>query len=181
MQFYGQWFEGDAIMYVVDRSGSMTDSGELDVAKREVIRNVSDFSAQSEFAIVFFDKLVISWPPGEKPVKADAGPKTAARSWVMSLSGGGGSCVKSGLLKGLSYADHSSKSRKVLIYVGDGGGTCVGMEKDYHVLTLDRVRQVNHGVQINAIGVLMKGRVSQREFLQKLARNNGGTYTEIVR
>src|SRR5881296_3444472 len=42
--FYGQQLEGDGFFYVIDHSLSMTESGELIIAKREVVRNISEFS-----------------------------------------------------------------------------------------------------------------------------------------
>jgi hypothetical protein len=37
--FYGQQLEGDGIFYVIDRSSSMGDRGELAIAKTELARN----------------------------------------------------------------------------------------------------------------------------------------------
>ena len=44
--------------------------------------------------------------------------KAAAINWLQSIPGGGGSCVKEGLVEGLLYANLSSADRKVLLYVG---------------------------------------------------------------
>ena len=42
VQFYGQNLEGDGFYYVIDRSISMQNSGELQRAKQEITRNVME-------------------------------------------------------------------------------------------------------------------------------------------
>ena len=49
--FYGQQYEGDVFVFCVDRSGSMGDHGELARAKREICRNIMEFSNRTEFII----------------------------------------------------------------------------------------------------------------------------------
>ena len=56
IHFYGSEYELDGIFYVIDRSGSMQDSGELDIAKREVVKNIRELSTDVEIGIVFFDR-----------------------------------------------------------------------------------------------------------------------------
>ena len=87
------------------------------------------------------------------------------------------------LLHVLGLAESSSGERKVIIYVGDGGGTCGGgaPERAYLVETLQLVAEQNAGrAQINTIGVLMRSRPAlNAEFLIDLAAANGGSYTRI--
>ena len=101
IQFYGQNFEGDGIFYVIDRSGSMQSSGELDIAKREVARNIAEFSSRVVFGIVLFDANLMKYPSSGTPVDANAGQKQGAIGWVMGVPGGGGSCVMQGMTTGL--------------------------------------------------------------------------------
>ena len=62
-------------------------------------------------------------------------------NWLQSIPGGGGSCCKEGLMEALKYANTSSSSRKVVVYVGDGGGTCNGAnETTYLTATLAAVQ-----------------------------------------
>ena len=100
------------------------------------------------------------------------------------MGGGRGSCCQQGIVAALEYANKAAVQRKVVIYVGDGGGTCPGggSEADYFRVTLGIVKGRNYQhAQINAIGVLMGNRSSQRDFLQKITRMNNGTYSEITR
>ena len=105
--------------------------------------------------------------------------------WVNGVRGGGGSCCQKGLLAALDFARFSSAVRKVVVYVGDGGGTgpCggAGDEQAYLNATLGIVRGRNStgNIQVNAIGVLMTGRNMQEQFLRTLTSQNSGTYRRV--
>lgn len=171
--FYGQSYEGDGIFYVIDRSGSMQGSGELDIAKREVVRNITEFSSRIQFGIVFFDSNVLKYPSSGQPVDANSGNKQAAIGWVMGMPGGSGSAMSLGMFAGLEIANKASSDRRTLIYVGDGGGHSAAL--------MGQIKGKNTGrAKINAVGVLDVS-VDSRQFLQKMAQSNGGTYTEITR
>ena len=182
--FYGQQLEGDGFFYCVDRSGSMQDRGELARAKQEISRNIQEFSDRTEFGVVFFDSQVIQHPNTGRPIEASPGMKSAALSWISAVGGGSGSCCQRGLLAALRFANLASSQRKVVCYVGDGGGTgpCggTGGESGYLNQTLQVVQQQNYQrVTINTIGVMMGGRTTQETFLRNLSRANGGTYKRI--
>jgi hypothetical protein len=150
----------------------------------EISRNIQEFSDRTEFGIVFFDSGVLRYPSTGRPIEATAGMKSAALSWIAAVGGGSGSCCQQGLLASLQFANFSSSQRKVVCYVGDGGGTgpCggTGGESGYLNQTLQRIAQQNYQrVTINTIGVMMSGRGMQETFLRNLARANGGTYKRI--
>lgn len=179
--FYSQQYEGDGIFYCIDHSSSMS-NGELPVAKREVIKNIREFSSRVQFGIVFFDRNLIFYPSGGRPAEANASMKAAAIAWVNAVPGGGGSCCQQGLVQALKFANASSASRKVVVYLGDGGGHCNGANQTtYLQQTLGVVRSQNfQRAQINAIGILQLERVGE-DFLRNLATGNGGTYVKINR
>jgi len=181
--FYNQALEGDGFFYTIDRSGTMQDRGELAIARREVTRNITEFSLRTQFGISFFDANLIRFPSSGRPATATAGMKSAAIAWVNSVAGGAGTCCEKGLLGAIQFANFSSVRRKVIVYVGDGGGTCPGAaagEPEYLRRTLARVAQRNfQRVQINTIGVLMQGRAMQEDFLRAVAAQNRGTYKRI--
>ena len=182
INFYSQQYEGDGIFYAIDRSGSMQNSGELDIAKREVSRNIREFSIRVQFGVVFFDRGIAKFPSGGRPTEANSAMKAAGLNWVQSIPGGSGSCVQQGLLEALKFANVSSANRKVVVYVGDGGGTCNGAdEQTYLNQTLGIVKSQNYQrAQINAVGVLQIGNI-QDNFLRSLATGNGGAFTKIQR
>ena len=180
--FYGQEFQADGVFYVVDKSGSMQDSGELIIAKREILRNIDEFPESMEFGIAFFDSSVIKFPDSGLPAKANPEMKASATAFLQSVVGGFGSCCQQGLLAGLQFANQSTAKLKVLIYLGDGGGTCQGAdEASYLRQTLAAITAMNdQGVQIHCFGVLNPSALGV-DFMKRLAEANGGTYTNVIR
>jgi len=174
--------EGDGFFFVIDKSGGFEGTGGFAVAKRELLRNVSEFSSCVDLGIVFFDSSVMRFPADGKPAAATAEARQSAIDFVNSVWSGSGSCVRAGLLAALDFADQSTARRKVIIYLGDGGGTCQGAdEATYLNGTLDAVRERNQGeVQINTFCVQSCSTLGT-DFLKRLAAENGGTYTRIVR
>jgi hypothetical protein len=182
VNFYGQNLEGDGFFYSVDRSGSMQDSGELPRAKQEISRNVSEFSNKTQFGIVFFAADISKFPSSGRPVEANPGMKSAAMSFISGIPGSSGSCMLQGLREALQFANLASVKRKVLVYVGDGGGTCMGSnEQTYLQQMVGQVTSQNYQrVQINCVGVLMgESRTMQENFMKQLCAANGGTYRRI--
>ena len=201
IHFYGQQYEGDAFVFCVDRSGSMGDHGELARAKREICRNIMEFSTRTEFAVCFFDSIVRMWPPNGRPVRASPQSRAAACHWVGILPRGAQSCPQEGLVRSLQTLNRSQKKRRCLVYVGDGGGTCMvpgwrdrygdsggaifqqamSFESTYLQDTLKTVKRLNYKrASINTIGVMMNGRLQRHHgFVRELARQNAGTYRRI--
>jgi hypothetical protein len=176
--FYNTNLEGDGFFYAIDKSSSMS-QGELPRAKQEVIKNIREFSDRVYFGIFFFDRSLVKFPSNGQPAKANAGMKGAAISFVNSTPGGSGSCCKEGLLAALRMANLCKARRKVIVYLGDGGGHCDGDEAAYLQQTLTAVASANvQRVKINTIGVLDLVPHSE-QFLRNLASMNGGTYTRI--
>lgn len=108
--------------------------------------------------------------------------KSAALSWISGMAGGSGSCMMEGVREALSMANLASAKRKVVVYVGDGGGTCHGAnEQDYLRKMVGIITSQNYQrVQINCVGVLMgTSRTVQENFMKQLAASNGGSYRRI--
>jgi len=180
--FYELATESDAVFYVIDSSRSMRDKGELAHAKQEVIRNIQEFSSRMAFGIIFFDSTVVKFPASGQPADATPAMKSAAISFVLSVQGNSGSCCQAGLTAGLQMANLAPTKRKVLFYVGDGGGTCGQADEAMYLRqTLGAITSMNYQrVTINTIGVLDPKPLGV-EFMKRLASANGGTYTRIAR
>jgi Mg-chelatase subunit ChlD len=179
--FYGQQLEGDGFFYVIDRSGSMNDSGELNIAKREVVRNVSEFSERVQFGIIFFAADALKFPSSGQPADASPGMKQAAINFTNSTPWAHQSCVQKGMAAILQMANQSTSKRKVIVYVGDGGGTCGGDEATYLRQCVTLVGSLNYQrIQINTIGVLQQQPINEA-FMKQLATSNGGTFTRVMR
>jgi Mg-chelatase subunit ChlD len=180
--FLGQVLIGDGFVYAVDRSGSMQDSGELGRAKAEIARNIAEFSESTRFGVVFFDARIVRYPTRGPLVEASAERKNAALAWIDSVAGGGGSCMFEGLRSALDMANRSPAKRRVIVYVGDGGGTCRGAnEREYLERTVVEITRQNvQDLEIDCVGVRMSDRRRMHEgFLRRLAAANGGTYRRI--
>ena len=85
----------------------------------------------------------------------------------------------------MGFLDASTAKNNVLIYVGDGGGTCntssAADEAAYLKKTVDLVTERNQGrAKIHTFGVLDLAPIGE-QFLKDLAAKNGGTYTRITR
>jgi len=180
--FYGTTLEGDGFFYVIDRSGSMQNTGELQIAKREVTKNITEFSERVQFGIFFIDEGLAKFPAGGQPADANPGMKGSAISFLQSMKGGHGSCCQAGFTAALRMANQASANRKVIVYVGDGGGTCNNAEEaQYLQQTLGAVSAQNYQrATINTIGVLDVNQLREN-FLRALAGANGGTYTFITK
>ena len=201
IHFYGQQFEGDSFVFCVDRSGSMGDHGELARAKREICRNIMEFSNRTEFAVCFFDSVVRMWPPNGRLIRATTQSRAAACRWVGILPRGLQSCPQEGLTRSHRTLNRSQNKRRCLVYVGDGGGTCMvpgwrdryansggalfqqamNFESTYLQDTLKVVKRLNYKkASINTIGVMMNGRLARHHnFVRQLAVQNDGTYRRI--
>jgi hypothetical protein len=158
----------------------MMDSGELAIAKREILAALQGLTEDSQFGIVFFDNNTTWFPSDGKPAPATAENISAAATYLGQVPPGSGSCMQRGLLRALEFVQASSARRNVINHVGDGGGTCGGDEALYLERTLGEVAERNDGgAGINTFGVLMTGRLVQEAFLQRLAAANGGIYRRV--
>src|SRR5262245_687158 len=144
VSFYGTQLEGDGFFYVIDKSGSMQDSGELNIAKREVTRNITEFSDKVRFGIFFFSKDVVKFPQRGQAAAANPAMQASGTNFNQPAQSTTGSCPQAGLSAALLMASNCSSKRKVIVYLGDGGGTCPGSsEGEYLKQTLAAVAAQN--------------------------------------
>lgn len=114
--FYGRVLEADAVFFVIAGSASMRDSGELQVARRELTRVLRTLPDGVEFAIILFDSRIRSFPQGEQPARAPD-DITEAVKFVGATPGGSGSCLRAALQAALNFARASSAERRMLVLV----------------------------------------------------------------
>ena len=151
--------------------------------RRETLRTMGDLPEMAEFGIVFFNVGVDTFPESGAPAQASPEMKDGAASFVQSAVAGYGSCCREGLVAGLQLANQSTAKRKVILYVGDGGGTCYGSdEATYLRQALVEISNRNEQrVPIHCFGLVDSWPTLGEEFLKELAKANGGTYTRIGR
>jgi hypothetical protein len=170
------------VVFVVDRSESMQDSGELESARREIASALCFLPEESSFAIVISDTGVVKFPSSGHAAAAVPEMVAVATTFLDGIRGGSGSCIRSGFLTALDFVTTSVSARNVVIYIGDGGGTCQGAaESVYLRMTLEAVTAANDGrAAIHTIGVLLAaGDDLHVGFLQDLAAQNSGTFRRI--
>jgi hypothetical protein len=177
---FGRELQADGVFFVVDRSGSMADQGELALAKREISTAIAGFPETVEFGIVLFDTLVESYPSTGFPARADPVAKLEAAGFIESMLPGSGSCCLPGFVAGLEFAARSKAERKALIYIGDGGGSCQGAHDEAYLRqALAKIEALNtHGVEIHCMAILNVASKDD-EFLRRLAWDNEGSYTVV--
>jgi len=175
--FYGVQLEGDGFFYVIDRSGTMA-NGELQVAKREVIKNITEFTERVQFGVFFFDAGLMKFPSSGQPADANPAMKASAISFVSSTPNGGGTCPQAALLAALRMSQQASARRKVIVFLSDGHTACSGADgPQYKAATIAAVSAQNfQRAVVNTIGVV---EIIDEEFLRSLAGSNGGTYTKV--
>jgi Mg-chelatase subunit ChlD len=179
VNFYSTNLEGDGFFYVIDKSSSMA-QGELTRAKAELNKNISEFSSRVQFGIVFFDANLTKFPGSGQPAEATEAMKQGAKGFVNATQAGSGSCCMQGLMAGLQFANRAKSRRKVIVYLGDGGGHCQGGDElQYLNKTVSTITAQNYQrIKINTIGILDVTTTSEN-FLRRLASSNGGSYTRI--
>ena len=175
--FYGQIYEGDGFFYCIDGSLSMAD-GEFQILKRELARNIREFSPRVQFGIVFFNKEIAVFPADKKPASATLSNRQAAIAWSEELQPGNWTCLLEGLREALILSNKATVARKAVILMSDGKPACPGMD---YVTYLEQIFReaafLNSGkALIHAIGI---GADVNEPFLAGLARQHGGTYRRI--
>ncbi len=168
--------QGDAYVFIVQRSSSMRNY--LQRAKNEIITTLEHMSSQSQIAIVLFDRGLIRWPSNGKIADSTEQNKASAIAFLRSVQTGSGTCELPGFIQALNITKTSTSPRKTIVYYGRGSGTCPGHSAaEYLENTLKEIQTRNtENVQINCIGM---GDSINHSFMQRLAQQNGGTFSRI--
>jgi hypothetical protein len=172
----------DATVFVIDRSGSMLDQGELQIAKGYAISAIRQLREGSALGVVIFDRGISRQPPAPPLLRSTAENRAIAERFILGTAGGSGTCVLAGFLSALELLSTSNDRARTIIYFGDGGGTCGGEDESIQIQrTLEEVTEMNTaGVHIHTVGIfdLPPG---QEGWLRQIAEQNGGTYHRITR
>ncbi len=161
----------------------MQGRGELEIAKREIVRRIESLPEDYEFAVIFFDRGLLEYPEDGTTVRATPEEKLAATDWIASVLVGRGTCPKEALSAALTTLGQSAAVGKRIIYLGDGGAHCGAAQVAVMANTLDAVAAQNtEGVIIHAVFYNSETAVStvRGDFLQALVDASGGLLVEIV-
>jgi hypothetical protein len=178
--YFEKEFREDGLFFVIDRSGTMQDNGELGRAKQETERLIEALPTGVEFGIIFSDANRIRFPFNGQPAESTEEMKASAVAFIQGTPGGSGSCDLPSLLTALDFARASRALSSAVFYVTDGGGTCSGAEESAYLERLrDTVTAQNAGLARIHTFQVSPGRQLQDSHLEDLALRNGGTYTPL--
>lgn len=157
-----------AQVFVIDRSGSMTEStsdgaNKLALAKEGVIRTLELLARQDMAGVVGFDTGA-SWVT---PLERLADKSEAMRK-VRAIEPGGGTAIYPALLEAVRALEKVEAQVKHVIVLTDG----VSEPGDFLGL-LDRCQRAK--ISVSTIGVGEKGDIDE-SFLEDMARRGGGDY-----
>ena len=116
----------EAVVFVIERSGLLQTSGQLDVAKREVKRAIDNLRFNTEFGVVFFDANVVQFPRSGDLLLANNGSKLGVANFVTGMPGGGGTCPQGGLLAALRMIEGAKSEIKRVVFMSSGAALCQG-------------------------------------------------------
>jgi len=169
-KFFGHELKNARVVFVIDRTGSMNEASsggktKLQVVKDELVKTIGAFDKRYWFNMYFYSVGCFVWKP--KLQKALDPVKQEAMNYVKNLTGGGMTDIGGALRKASQDPDCDT-----LILLSDGKPTAGITDTDK---LLEDVRKWNKfkKIKINTVG--MAG--CDPNFLQKLAQQNGGTYS----
>ena len=149
------------IVYVLDRSGSMTDS--IDYVKFELKQAIGELGEANEFHVIFYS----SGPPVEMPtrrlVEATERNKQLAFEFIDGV-------IPQGETDPSKALERAFAVKPELIYLLTDG------EFDRAIIDLVKRLNPNKQVTVHTIGFLYK---TGEEVLIEIAEQNGGTYTFV--
>jgi len=156
--FFGAGGEARKIVYVVDRSGSMTDS--IDYVKFELKRSIGELGEEKEFHVIFYS----SGPPVEMPTRRLVNATDRNKQLAFEFIDG---VIAQGETDPSKALDRAFEVKPELIYLltdGEFDKTIVGL-----------VKKLNAGgqVTVHTIGFLYR---MGEQVLKQIAEENGGNY-----
>lgn len=108
-----------AVVFVVDRSGSMTEGGKMDQAKKAVAWCVDRLNPQDRFGIVDF---ATDWNALDESALLAATPENKARAkrYIERIEAAGGTNIEAGLDQGLKLLNTAGGVSPMLFFLTDG-------------------------------------------------------------
>jgi hypothetical protein len=169
--FMGARDEGMKVVFVIDASGSMTSHNAMQVAKGALLSSLQALDERQQFLIIFYDDKphVVKLHDESKPTLAIASDlnKTLARQKISGIQPGSGTDHLPPLEMALRL------NPDVIFFLTDA------LEPPLWPRDLEKIKTLNGGkVRIHSIefGQGPELAPSTGNFLQKLARQNGGSY-----
>ena len=183
--------QSDSVIFVVDRSASMSlpvqpfvgldgqvvhNATRLDYVKTELKRSISALPAHYTFNIVIFDECVERWQ--EQRQEASDRNKARAIAWIDEIVPWG--WTNTGGATSMALTDQRNS---VVLVLSDGAPNFLDCAQSY-VADYDTHRRVIRSANtqhatVHTFGIGLDPET--RNFLETVARENGGTFREIGR
>lgn len=171
IQFFGHDYEGDAFVWVLDISGSMSVGGRIAQLRDEFAAAVVNLSTSSDFGAVAFNQNILPLDPLCSASVAER--KRNAIIWVTGLQPSGASCVAPAVIHGLELVRKSRKPNRRVIVVGDGLPECGGVSNsELHLEHIESANWDRIPIDTVFVGIQLEAGI---DFFQQLANSNDGT------
>ncbi len=160
-EFFGIGGYGQKFVYVVDCSGSMSESGKFERAVYELLQSIEQLNDDQEYFIIFYNHL--SYPmdePGLVPANEKQFEKT--REWVSFVRPQGGTVPQPALLAAL-------KMKPDAIFFLSDGLFDPGTGRDVRIRNRGKARRI----PIHTIAFVNR---EAEGLMRTIARNSGGKY-----
>ncbi|MEX2558404.1 MAG: VWA domain-containing protein [Pirellulales bacterium] len=170
---YGVVGEGNAFVYVFDRSGSMGggSTSPLNAAKTELMASLDNLGDTNQFQIIFYNEKPTVMPVGRQRgglLFGTEANKKLAQSFVSSIRADGGTRHEEALQKALRLAPD------VVFFLTDAD------QPELSAGQLADIKRRNGGrSSVNTIEFGLGPAIGRENFLVRLARENGGQYVYI--
>jgi Ca-activated chloride channel family protein len=160
------------MVFVLDTSGSMSDDGKIDQAKRALKFGLSSLKSGDRFALMNFATSVNTWQSSLCDATSDN--INAGKSWVDKLEATGGTAINDALLAALEM-QHQDRSRSfTIVFITDGKPTVGECQIEKILANFDHKAKEN--TRIFTFGV---GYDLDAAFLDRLAELHKGTSTYV--
>lgn len=170
-QIFGVKAEGTKFLYVFDRSSSMEvpKGRPMAAAKAELLASLKDLKSTHQFQVIFYNHLLSVCDAGTGPrmLWGDERGKSTAQEFVTRMKGDGGTKHLPALITALRLQPD------VIFFLTDADDPILSLEE------LERVRDSNHGTAIHCIEFGSGPQKPGENFMQRLARENGGKHAYV--
>lgn len=172
--FFGAPVGGKSVVFAIDRSGSMA-GRRIEMAKRELLRCIDSLNVGQQFQVVFYNHAAgVLDLGGGRLAPATSKNRTEAKRQINETSSAGGTNHLAAMQASLALRS------EVIVLLTDAESADPAL-----VSTVARLNRTNRGARratIHVVQLLDRSpteRSRDRDSIQLLAKNNGGTYQLI--
>jgi hypothetical protein len=165
--YFGISARGTRFAYIVDVSGSMSERGRMDIARRELAKSVQALPDYAYFHVVLFSDRMQEPPIQNGWVRARRSSVASFSRWLNNVSPSGGTQPFPAFQRVFAL-----DVRPDVIYFMTDGIIPAG--------SADEVRALNSAGKRVVIHAIAFGDQGSREMLEAIARDSGGTYRYVA-